>query len=102
MGKNKGNDFFEKKVTLPIIHAYEKSSKAEKNIIKEIFQKSKPNYTDLNVFLEIMEKKKSLIFTKTQATIWTERSIKALEVIENSEIKALLIELAQEILDRSS
>ena len=49
-----------------------------------------------------MEKKKSLIFTKTQATIWTERSIRALETIEDSEIKTLLIELAQEILDRSS
>ena len=102
MGKNKGNDFFEKKVTLPLIHAYEKSSKAEKKIIKEIFQKPIPTHTDLNIFLEIMEEKKSLIFTKTQATIWTERSIKALEIIEDSEIKALLIELAQEILDRSS
>ena len=102
MGKNKGNDFFEKKVTLPLIHAYGKSSKAEKKIIKDIFQKPTPNYTDLNIFLEIMEKKKSLIFTKTQATTWTEKSIKALEIIEDSEIKVLLIELAQEILDRSS
>ena len=102
MGKNKGNDFFEKKVTLPIIHAFEKSSKAEKKIIKEIFQKPTPNNSDLNIFLEIMEKKKSLIFTKTQATIWTERSIKALEIIEDSAIKTLLIELAQEILDRTS
>ncbi|MDC3075836.1 polyprenyl synthetase family protein [Paracoccaceae bacterium] len=102
MGKNKGNDFFEKKVTLPIIHAYEKSSKAEKKIIKEIFRKPAPNYSDLNIFLEIMEKKKSLIFTKTQATIWTERSIKALKIIEDSAIKTLLIELAQEILDRAS
>ena len=33
MGKNKGNDFFEKKITLPIIHAYEKSSETEKKFI---------------------------------------------------------------------
>ncbi len=102
MGKNKGNDFFEKKVTLPIIHAYSKSSKAERKIIKEVFQKPTPSYSDLNIFLEIMEKKKSLTFTKTQATIWTERSMKALEIIEDSEIKSLLTEFAQEILDRSS
>ena len=102
MGKNKGNDFFEKKITLPIIHAYEKSSKAEKKVIKEIFEKANPNHTDLNIFLEIMEKKNSLLFTKNQATIWTERSINALQILENSEIKALLIKLAEEILDRAS
>ena len=102
MGKNKGNDFFEKKITLPIIHAYEKSSKAEKKIIKEIFQKPSPNHSDLNIFLEILDKRKSLLFTKHQATIWTERSINALEIIEKSEIKALLIEFAEEILDRDS
>ena len=102
MGKNKGNDFFEKKITLPIIHAYEKSSKAEKKVIREIFQKANPNHNDLNIFLEIMEKKKSLLFTKNQATIWTERSINALQILENSKIKALLIELAEEILDRAS
>ncbi len=102
MGKNKGNDFFEKKITLPIIHAYEKSSKAEKKVIREIFQKANSNHDDLNIFLEIMEKKKSLLFTKNQATIWTERSINALKILENSKIKALLIELAEEILDRAS
>ena len=56
----------------------------------------------LHLFLEIMEKKNSLLFTKNQATIWTERSINALQILENSEIKALLIELAEEILDRAS
>ena len=102
MGKVKGNDFFEKKITLPIIHAYEQSSKAEKKIIKEIFQKPTPNQSDLDIFLEILDKRKSLLFTKNQATVWTERSINALETIENSEVKTLLIELAEEILDRVS
>ena len=102
MGKNKGNDFFEKKITLPIIHAYENSSIAEKEFIKEIFQKPKPTNTDLNDFLEILEKKKSLLFTKNQAAIWTQKSINALDIIENSEIKTLMIELAEEILDRAS
>ena len=102
MGKNRGNDFFEKKITLPIIHAYEKCSESEKKFIKEIFQKPTPNDSDLNNLLEILESNKSLLFTKNQASIWTERSINALQVIENSEIKTLMIELAQEILDRVS
>ena len=102
MGKNKGNDFFEKKITLPIIHAYERSSKAEKKFIKELFQKPLPNHGDLTDLLEILESSKSLLYTKNQALMWTERSINALQIIENSEIKTLMIELAQEILDRVS
>ena len=102
MGKNKGNDFFEKKITLPIIHAFEKSSKAEKKFIKALFQKPLPNHSDLTDLLEILESSKSLLYTKNQALIWTERSINALQIIENSEIKTLIIELAEEILDRVS
>ena len=70
--------------------------------IKEIFQKPRPNHSDLNDLLEILENSKSLLFTKNQASIWTERSINALQIIENSEIKTLMIELAEEILDRVS
>ena len=102
MGKNKGNDFFEKKITLPIIHAYEESSKAEKRLIKEILQKATPDQRDFNNFLEILENKKSLLFTKNQATLWTERSINALDIVENSKIKTLMINLAEEILERVS
>ena len=102
MGKSRGNDFFEKKITLPLIHAYEKSSKAEKRIIKEIFQKPVLNQSDLNNFLEILENKKSLFFTKSQAVMWTERSINALDIVEYSEIKTLMIELAEEVLNRVS
>ena len=102
MGKNKGNDFFEKKITLPIIHAYEVSSKAEKRMIKETLQKPTPDHRDFNNFLEILENKKSLLFTKNQAEVWTERSINALNTLENSEIKTLMIGLSEEILDRVS
>ena len=102
MGKNTGNDFFEKKITLPIIHAYEHSSAPEKKFIKETFQKPTLYQTDFNNFLEILENRKSLLFTKNQASIWTERSINALQIIENSDVKALMIGLAEEILDRVS
>ena len=102
MGKNTGNDFFEKKITLPIIHAYEHSSAPEKKFIKETFQKPTLNQTDLNIFMEILENRESLLFTKNQASIWTERSINALQIIENSDVKALMIGLAEEILDRVS
>ena len=76
--------------------------KLKKKIIKELFQKPLPNQSDLTDLLEILESSKSLLYTKNQALIWTERSINALQIIENSEIKTLIIELAEEILDRVS
>ena len=102
MGKNRGNDFFERKITLPIIHAYEKSSEAEKKFISRIFKKPKPNHHDLNDLLEVLENKESLLYTKNQASIWSERSIDALQIIESSEIKTLMTELAKEIMTRTS
>ena len=38
-----------------------KRGKIFTKVIKEIYQKPTPTYSDLNIFLEIMEKKKSLI-----------------------------------------
>ena len=101
-GKIKETISSKKKITLPIIHAYERSSKAEKKFIKELFQKPLPNHSDLNDLLGILESSKSLLYTKNQAIKWTERSINTLQIIENSEIKTLMIELAEEILDRVS
>lgn len=101
-GKNKGDDFFERKITLPVIHTYKNASRAEKNLIKKIFKKPSPDYSDLNNFLNILENRKSLHFTKNKASKWTERAINALKPLEKSDIKILLIELAEEILNRAS
>ena len=66
MGKVIGKDFFEGKITYPMIHCYSKSTTKDKNILKSFFKKKTRSKTDLHQTLKIMEKtnthKKSLDF----------------------------------------
>ena len=49
-GKEIGNDFFEGKVTLPIILLYQKISNSEKTILKNLFIKKKEIKKNLIMF----------------------------------------------------
>ena len=66
MGKVIGKDFFEGKITYPMIHCYNKSTTKDKKILKSFFKKKTRSKTDLHQTLKIMEKtnthKKSLDF----------------------------------------
>ena len=66
MGKVIGKDFFEGKITYPMIHCYSKSTTKDKKILKSFFKKKTRSKTDLHQTLKIMEKtnthKKSLEF----------------------------------------
>ena len=66
MGKVIGKDFFEGKITYPMIHCYSKSTTKDKKILKSFFKKKTRSKTDLHQTLKIMEKtnthKKSLDF----------------------------------------
>ena len=66
MGKVIGKDFFEGKITYPMIHCYSKSTTKDKKILKSFFKKKTRSKTDLHQTLKIMAKtnthKKSLDF----------------------------------------
>ena len=55
-GKKIGNDFFEGKVTLPIILLYQKISNLEKNELKNLFSKDKRNVDDFENILNLIKK----------------------------------------------
>ncbi len=101
-GKNRGDDFFEKKITLPIIHAYRNCSQTEKYFLENIFKKPNPNNRDLEDLLDLLDNKKSILYTKSKASSWTNEAMIALKPIKDSKIKTLLIKLAEEILDRAT
>ena len=66
MGKTIGKDFYEGKITYPIIHCFKNAKIKDKNILKKLFNKKNRNKFDLSETLKIMEKtntyKKSLDF----------------------------------------
>ena len=56
MGKSVGKDFFEGKVTYPVIHCFKKSDKKSKKIIAKLFFKRKRSKKDLALILNLMKK----------------------------------------------
>ena len=60
-GKKIGNDFYEGKITLPIILLYQKSKNDEKKELKEIFDKKERSEEDFKKVL-LMIKKNNIVF----------------------------------------
>ena len=55
-GKNIGQDFYEGKITLPIILLFQKANKDEKQALKETFAKEEREQNDLNYTLSLIKK----------------------------------------------
>ena len=60
-GKDIGNDFYEGKITLPIILLYQKSNNDEKKKLKDLFKKKYRSEEEFNIVLTMI-KKYSIIF----------------------------------------
>ena len=88
-GKIKGQDFFEGKVTLPIILLFKKISKDEKDKIEIIFQKEQRTKKDLKVVTKLLQKfeiEKECLEYAEKISI---KSINILNKFENKQSKLL-------------
>jgi octaprenyl-diphosphate synthase len=95
LGKDVGNDFFEGKVTLPIILTLEKASENDRKIITDLFAKNlmqaQRNFDDFKTILQIIEKYNGLEMAKNLARQQHQMAIKNLEIFANSAAKENLI-----------
>ena len=95
MGKDVGNDFFEGKVTLPIILTLEKCDENDRKTIADLFAKNlmqnERNYDDFKTIMHIMEKYNGLEMAKNLAKQQHQLAIKNLEIFPNSVAKENLI-----------
>jgi len=99
LGKDVGNDFFEGKVTLPIILTLEKASENDRKIIADLFAKNlmqdERNFDDFKIILQIMEKYNALELAKNLALQHHELAIKNLEIFPNNAAKENLITILE-------
>lgn len=106
LGKEIGNDFFEGKVTLPIILTYEAASESEKKFIAEIFQNNliaaEKNQDDFKKILALMKKNNGLKAAQELAFQYCDQALKNLEIFPESKAKADLIILLNHSLSRVS
>ena len=100
-GKNIGQDFYEGKITLPIILLFQKAIKDEKETLKKTFAKEERNQNDLNYTLSLIKKYDIINSCYQKAKHYINLSSNSLSVFKDSEEKNILENLTSFSLSRN-
>ncbi|MBM2291918.1 polyprenyl synthetase family protein [Sulfitobacter pseudonitzschiae] len=101
-GKNIGDDFRERKLTLPVIKAVAKASADERAFWVRTIEKGKQDAGDLDHALALLNKHGTLAETRVDAIAWAERAKASLAPLPDHDIKDMLVDLADFVVDRIS
>ncbi len=102
IGKDIGDDFREGKPTLPLIKAIAASDDKTRGFWTRVIEKRDQGEGDLDTALDLMRSSGSLEATRAEALIWAGRARAALDPLPTNEIKTLLADLADYVVDRIS
>ena len=100
MGKSVGKDFFEGKVTYPVIHCFKKSDKKSKKIIAKLFFKRKRSKKDLVVLLNLMKKTNTYKSSIEFVTKYAEKAKTKINKFEGNKYKVYLDALVDHLIIR--
>jgi octaprenyl-diphosphate synthase len=100
-GKEVGKDFFEGKVTLPLITVFQKGNEEEKNFLNEIMKKKNRTEEDFSKTLTLINKYKAVEATFKKAEYFVNVSFDALAIFPDTEDKRILQNLTSFSLNRS-
>ena len=101
-GKNIGDDFRERKLTLPVIKAITKGDAAERAFWTRYSQKGKQEDGDLEHALSLLNAHGTLDETKAEALAWAEQAKTALNTLPDHELTQMLRDLADYVVARIS
>jgi octaprenyl-diphosphate synthase len=99
-GKNKGDDFRDRKLTLPLIRAIAKADGDERAFWERTIGKGQQEASDLDEALALMERHGTLEETRTTALDWSARAKAALEGLPDDPIRDLLSDIADFVVAR--
>ena len=100
-GKQIGKDFYEGKVTLPLITIFQKGNEEEKEFLTEIMKKEKRTEEDFSETLALINKYKAVETSLKKAEYFVNVSYDALAIFPDSEDKRILQSLTSFSLNRS-
>ena len=100
-GKKIGKDFFEGKVTLPLISIFQKGNEKEKSFLTEIMKKERRTEEDFSETLSLINKYKAVEATFKKAEFFVNVSYDALAIFPDTEDKRILQNLTSFSLNRS-
>ncbi|MBN9676416.1 polyprenyl synthetase family protein [Salipiger bermudensis] len=99
-GKNVGDDFRERKLTLPVIKAIAAADDEERAFWKRTIEKGDQQDGDLEHALALLNKHGALDATRADAQAWTDKAKASMAKLPQSELRDLLVELADFVVSR--
>ena len=102
IGKNTGDDFRERKLTLPVILAVAAASPEERAFWVRVIEKGDQRPEDLAEAMVILSRHGALAAARDVAMHWAERARQALCNLKESDLKDALSELADFVVKRVS
>lgn len=93
LGKNLGDDLAEGKPTLPLIHAIQKGTAKEAQIIVDTIKTG--NREAFNDVYEVVQRTQAIAYTEGRADEEADKAVRALNILPDSEYKQALILLAR-------
>ena len=100
-GKEIGNDFFEGKVTLPVILLYQKLDDKKKKYLKTIFEKEERNNDDLKFILDLIKKNNIIKDCYIKAEYFINLASNSLSIFNKSKERDILKKLTSFSLERN-
>jgi len=92
-GKAPGNDIKERKITLPLIYALEKSPVNEKKHILNIVKKRKKSRDEINHVIKFVEDNGGIKYAETKMNQYRDKALAILDYYTDSDIKNSMKEL---------
>ena len=99
-GKNIGDDFRERKLTLPLIKAVAKASAEERAFWQRVIEKGQQQEGDLEHAVELLNRHGALEATRADAQAWVGRARAALAPLPDDPIRAMLADIADYVVAR--
>lgn len=102
IGKNVGDDFRERKLTLPVIKAIAAADASERAFWERTIGKGQQEDADLATALEILRRRGALDAARADAVAWADRAKSALAATPDQPLRAILSDLADFVVSRLS
>lgn len=100
IGKNTGDDFRERKLTLPVIKAVAKATAEERAFWVRVIEKGQQGDGDLEQALEIMARHGAMEAARDDALAWSARARAALAPLPDHPLRGMLDALADYVVAR--
>lgn len=100
LGKNVGDDFRERKLTLPLIKAVAKADAQERAFWQRVISKGQQGEGDLEQAMAIMARHGAMQAARADALAWTDKAVAALDTLPDHPLREMLVDLADYVVAR--